>query len=121
MTDNADFPNRRFQLWRYTVSHRHVLLRSTKRNPADTRVDIAFKDVALLCLPTILDGLSTRVVSAESIGLGVSEQMVGDRTVYLIDSQSGEGPWWIVAGAIFVAEDQKEYLDPSAVFPAETL
>ena len=55
-TDIMKF-SRRFQMWAYTVGHGQLLLRSPKATDLPTRIDVLFKNVAAVCLPTILDGL----------------------------------------------------------------
>ncbi len=41
----VSYPDRRFQLWAYTVSHGSLLLRSTKTDDEPTRVDVLFRNV----------------------------------------------------------------------------
>jgi hypothetical protein len=49
--------DRRFQLWSYRVSHSQLLLRSVKDAEHTSRIDVLFKGVDALDLPTRLDGL----------------------------------------------------------------
>lgn len=49
---------RPFQMWRYSVGHSMLLLRSTKDEQHDTRVDVLFKRVERLDLPTVCQGLT---------------------------------------------------------------
>ena len=67
--DMATVYNRMFQLWAYTVGHGQVLMRSTKIDPASSRVDIAFKNVIALKLPSVFDRLAIEESSADQIGL----------------------------------------------------
>jgi hypothetical protein len=94
VTDNYD-STRRFQMWLYEVSHSQLLLRSVKNNAHSTRVDILFKSVDSLHLPTTMDGIT---ISRRDQGFAMS------------------GSDWdghVVAGACFVDEDKGEYFDPS--------
>jgi hypothetical protein len=86
---------RRFQMWRYEVGHKQLLLRSVKREGATSRVDVLFKNVHAVHLPTSMDGL-TIVRSGERFALSGSDW-------------NGH----VDAGACFVAEDDGEYFDPS--------
>jgi hypothetical protein len=87
--------SRRFQVWLYTVSHAQLLMRSVKTSGQPTRIDLLFKDVHALDLPTTTEGLAVR---RDGAGFALS----------------GEG-WTgaITAGAFFNAEDDLEYDDPS--------
>jgi hypothetical protein len=48
--------NRPFQVWRAVVGHSQLLLRSTKSDAENTRVDVLFKPVRAMKLRTLLDG-----------------------------------------------------------------
>jgi hypothetical protein len=49
------------------VGHWRLLLRSTKAQDADTRIDILFKNVMAICLPAWFDGLELEQVDAASV------------------------------------------------------
>jgi hypothetical protein len=49
---------RMFQIWKYTVGHSQLLLRSTKSPTSPTRIDVLFKGVTQFHLPTSFAGLS---------------------------------------------------------------
>ena len=55
----VSFP-RRFQIWLYSVSHGQLLLRSNRSGEFSTRIDVLFKNVAAIELPTAFDGLSRK-------------------------------------------------------------
>jgi hypothetical protein len=78
---------RRFQIWIYSVSHGQMLLRSTRSDGLDTSVDVLFKDIAALQLPTAFDGLLiTEASNDELLKLGPqlgSNSMV-NKKVFLI-------------------------------------
>ncbi|WP_416519952.1 hypothetical protein [Streptomyces achromogenes] len=57
--------DRYFKVWQYTVSHRRLLLRSSRDRPPDTRIDIHFGNVDLLLLRPAYDGLVIRQAGAE--------------------------------------------------------
>ena len=56
MTGSLFVSDRFFQIWRYTVSHRQLLLRSTKSDVAHTRIEILFKDVSLMLMELRSEG-----------------------------------------------------------------
>jgi hypothetical protein len=87
--------NRRFQVWRYQVGHSQLLLRSVKSAAHASRIDVLFKGVDAIELPTSFDGL---VIERD-----------GQR--YVLSGRGWAGS--IVAGACFEAEDDGEYFDPS--------
>jgi hypothetical protein len=82
-------------MWLYEVGHKQLVLRSVKSKSEPTRVDILFKNVRSIRLPTTMDGLS---ISRAGHGFVVG------------------GVAWnglIEAGACFVGEDDGEYFEPS--------
>jgi len=87
---------RQFQMWRYDVSHSQLLLRSVKSESSPSRIDVLFKAVVAIDLPTTLHGLRLRREGDEYSASG--------------DTWSGR----VGAGACFAAEDEGEYFDPSA-------
>jgi hypothetical protein len=87
--------SRRFQIWTYQVGHSQLLLRSVKGDDHSSRIDVRFKAVDLIELPSAFDGLVIR----------------RDGQLYKLS-----GPMWsgrVVAGSCFQAEDTGEYFDPS--------
>lgn len=54
----ASYPDRRFQLWEYRVSHGSLLVRSPKSDGSPLNVDVAFVGVDYLAVPRVLDGLT---------------------------------------------------------------
>src|SRR4051794_7357175 len=49
--------DRHFQIWRYEVGHAQLLLRSVKDDHHASRIDVLFKTVKAIDLPTRFDGL----------------------------------------------------------------
>jgi hypothetical protein len=49
--------DRRFQTWLYTASHSQLLLRSNPPAEGEERIEVLFKGVPWMDLPTRLDGL----------------------------------------------------------------
>jgi hypothetical protein len=86
---------RHFQVWRYTVSHAQLLLRSTRDDSHTTRIDVLFKGVDRVDLPTSFNGLSI-----EQDGAG-----------YRLTGEDWSG--FVAAVACLSAEDHGQYFDPS--------
>jgi len=105
---------RRFQVWEYKVSHGQLLLRSVKGDGLPTRVDVLFKSVAAVHLPTAFDGLSVSETSeGEDTNLHLLpglQQKHGKKTFIVRGSQF---TGYVIAGAFAFHEDELEYYDPS--------
>ena len=111
---------RRFQLWSYTVSHKTLLLRSTKTaitpsgdtTQLEMQVDLVFLNVAHVNLPSRLMGVAVRVAdeeeSAATLLSSGAEPEEGQR-VYLVDTESKAG--YVVAGGCVHMEDESDYWD----------
>jgi hypothetical protein len=87
--------DRDFQMWRYTVSHGQLLLRSVRTDVHSTRVDVLFKNVSWLDLPSTFTGLTITQ---------------GDER-FALTGRDWHGS--VTAGACFTAEDEGAYDDPS--------
>jgi hypothetical protein len=105
MTSTAAVPvdkyesDRRFQVWRYQVGHSQLLLRSVKDASHDSRIDLLFKAVDRIDLPTSFDGLN----------------ILRQGRDFALSGQGWVGR--VTAGVCVQAEDEGEYFDPS---PFET-
>jgi hypothetical protein len=98
--DGGSFDShRRFQVWRYTVSMRQLLLRSTKTADVPTRVDVFFQDVQSIDLPTAMDELRVEMTAPRE---------------YRLTGKGWSGR--VNAALVRVAEDGGEYNDPSSLF-----
>ena len=113
---------RKFQVWLYSVSHGQLLLRSNRTEdfstPIDvvfnTRVDILFKDVAAMALPTLFDGLSvaeTAKDEAHDLNIQLGAWPIQNRKTFAIWGANFSG--YVVAGAVFWHEDEGYHFDKS--------
>jgi hypothetical protein len=64
---SASFPDRRFQLWEYRVSHGALLIRSPKGPSAETNVDLVFSGVEYIGCPRMLRGVELVPAAAADI------------------------------------------------------
>jgi hypothetical protein len=107
-----------FQIWSYTVSHKEMLARSTKASGFPTRIDVFFKDVGALHLPTAFQGLAiSEAMEREKaeIHLQAEALRLEGRKLFIVRGSIFTG--YVVAGAIAWHEDEGEYNDPSYFKP----
>lgn len=105
--------SRMFQVWAYLVSHGQLLLRSTKAAGVPTRIDILFKDVAAMKLPARFETLTISIVAKHPEEL--DPDLVRSRTFFRLSGPRFEG--YVVAGSMTQSEDQREFDEPSGIFP----
>ena len=103
---------RYFKVWQYTVSHCRLLLRSTKGDFVNTRIDVHFGGVSAMLLRPYYDGLIIRYPSELELAYVVEAggEIPDDAVVHIID---GEYPSFVVSGQFQWHEDDGGYKDPS--------
>lgn len=112
---HVSFP-RTFQLWSYTVSHGQLLLRSTKGDMHSSRVDVLFKNVAAVCLPTTCHNLTVEEVGSQQVPpVGLEPKLLKGRKFFKVSCVGFSG--YVIAGLLAWHEDNGEYHDPSALLP----
>ena len=67
MTETLFASPRTFRVWLYSVGHSTILLRSMKEPGASSRIDVVFKPVRYMALPTALTGLEVRLANAAEL------------------------------------------------------
>lgn len=106
---------RRFEMWRFSVTHKHLLLRANKSESDATRVEVLFANVKVINLPTLLDGLTISELSTDEAIRQYSEVIsslyMKNSSVFVLSGKGYSG--YVVAGAVYMEEDQKEYYDTS--------
>jgi hypothetical protein len=121
---------RRFQVWLYTVSHSQLLLRANPRFEGDERIEVLFKGVYWMSLPSILEGLIVEQVDRNSApavqkDLGEASLFSGvrkpspdvlgtDDRVFSVKGEGYEGV--VVALAVFVHRDNLPAHEPSGFY-----
>ena len=105
---------RPFQVWFYTVGHSQLLLRSNRSGERGTRVDVLFKGVKAIQLPTVLQGL--RMVKASrpealqtSRKFGI--QLLDDEQVFMLEGANYVG--FVIGLVAFAHEDEGHHNDPT--------
>lgn len=115
MSEGIIRSDRHFQMWRYSVSHSSLLLRSTKSDGILTRIDVLFKGVREFHLPTSFTGVSIAEayeVDAKNLcSLRQSFVPGTDRTVFKVEGADFVG--YVTALIAVYHEDEGEYHDPS--------
>lgn len=108
---------RTFQTWRYTVSHRQLLLWSTKEDGGATRVEILFKNVAAMKIAPVYEGIRISEATGEDRSAIVEELGLSERNqhVWIVESPRFRG--YVAAGAVVTHEDEREYNEPSSFTP----
>ena len=106
---------RQFQVWKYTVGHSQLLLRSTKSTGFQSRIDVLFKGVTEFHLPTSFTGLSITELSAaddrQLCNLRKSFSVGKDAKVFKVQGTDFLG--YVTALIAICLEDEGEYDDPS--------
>jgi hypothetical protein len=109
----------RFGVVIYHQSHGQLLLRSHDREDGGAkRVDVLFKGVVWMSLPTAFEGfaldrcLIDEVIERIPRGLRAKSE---SRRVYRLEIDST--PHYIIAGNVFAASDDGSYFDPSPLLP----
>lgn len=106
-------PDRTFQLWEYAVGHSQLLLRSPKGDGCPTRIDVSFKVVEAVHLPTLLHG-----VTVEPAGPATAERLgvlaAPGRPVFAVTGTGYTG--YVAANVMFTVEDDGEYYEGSDVW-----
>lgn len=107
-------------MWKYTVGHRQLLLRSVKSADHPTRIDVLFKGVSQFHLPAVLNGL---VIAEESDQNEVRdlftlhESEATKKVLKLFTARGTDFLGYVTARIAFQHEDEGEYYDPS-FFPS---
>lgn len=114
--------SRHFEIWRYSVSHAQLLLTSVKRSgqDSDKRIEILFKNVAAMNIPTSFDGIS--IIRQEPDIGGISDHITSflkGRHFYRISTTAFDG--WIIAGSATTSENNGDYSDPSMLLASQSL
>ena len=106
---------RDFQVWKYTVGHRQLLLRSTKSPAFPTRIDVFFKGVVQFHLPTSFSGLSITEGSDADVRkvCSVQESLPFGKDVKVFIVKGLEFVGYVAALIAAFHEDDGEYDGPS--------
>jgi hypothetical protein len=108
MSSNIDHRGK-FQLWSYSVGHGLLLLRSPKSKVRATQVDILFKNVAALKIPTVFNDVHIKEVLFDELQPKpeLGDLTIANRKIFCASGQNFSG--YIIADAVMVDESDREY------------
>lgn len=106
-------PDRSFQVWLYTVSHKVILLRSVKSAQHPSRIDVCLFNVSVINLSSVIVDLHVRELTpVEASGIIPSHvRLAQDQRVFSFNGENCQG--FVVAGTVAWHEDELEYDDQS--------
>jgi hypothetical protein len=107
---------RTVQVWSYTVGHSRLLLRATKDRDHPMRVEILFKAVAAMSVPTVMRELTVREASdleREEILSTIVIDKPSEPRCFVLEGPGFAG--WVIAGVMVTIEDEGEYHEPSSL------
>jgi hypothetical protein len=107
--------DRMFEVWRYSVSHRQLLLRSNKEDRWPNRIELLFKNVQFMAVPPVfMTGLEIRQCAADESALPDYLRKLPVKVPwYRLAGGSFEA--YVAAGALYTHEDDLDYSDPSGL------
>ena len=100
-----------FQIWNYTASHAQLLVRSNKDSENDTRIDILFKNVSIVHIPTALKNINITQGEPDREHRDFDPELIKGRYIFTVHCEGFSG--YVVAGAMYFHEDSGTYRDPS--------
>lgn len=107
-----DQPRRSFQVWRYSVSHGLLMLRSNMDGDFRTRIDLLFGDVYWIKIPTLLRGVRIREASegeVNAIARSCRFETKEWRRGYLLSGSDYDG--YVIAASLDLDEGRYEEHD----------
>lgn len=112
---SAVFPDRRFQLWEYRVSHGALMIRSPKGPDAETNVDLVFSGVEYVACPRMLRGVELVTATAKDVrraGDGFGPVVAPDQVFVLLSAGVRH---LVVAASCHVSENTDDIFDNTLV------
>ncbi len=114
-----------FVIWSYDVSHAKLLLRRTKgtdfvddTKSFKTRIDVLFKGVELIFMPTSFYNLVIEEIDAKKLPKSIKSISNADTKnlkIYKLSGNSNVG--YVLSLAMFWEEDELEYNEASSLLP----
>ena len=105
------YPNRRFQLLFYQISHGELIIRSQKNDNYFHTIDIYFGDVIYMEIPSELNGIRFRRANADDVSYinsKIKKYIIQDNIVVII---SEEKEYYIVASVISINENDLSFVE----------
>ena len=109
--------DRKFKVWLYDIGHGQLLLRSTKDEHHSTQVDVLFKNVNLMHIPTLFSKLIISEMTKEdfqSLGLSTGLHPPIDQRYFHLEGDNWQGI--VVAGYVgWLEEDAPHFADSKLI------
>ena len=105
------YPNRRFQLLFYQISHGEMIIRSQKNDNNIQTIDIYFGDVIYMEIPSELNGIKFRRAIADDVSYinsKIEKEITQDKIVVII---SEDKEYYIVASVISINENDLSFVE----------
>ncbi len=105
------YPNRRFQLLFYQISHGEMIIRSQKNNNYNKTIDIYFGDVNYMEIPSELNGIRFRRANADDVTYiksKIKKYITQDEIVVIV---SEDKEYYIVASVISINENDLSFVE----------
>ncbi|MEV6604825.1 hypothetical protein [Kutzneria sp. NPDC051319] len=116
--DDLVFPislERQFQLWSFAVTHNVLLLRSPRDSKQATRIDLQFRVVEEMRLPSILDDLEIDVLHAGDTRLAELGAVAReDCLLFALRSRELAGGY-VLARSLGLSEDDLSDQEPTSI------
>ena len=110
------YPNRRFQLLFYQISHGEMIIRSQKNNSYIHTIDIYFGDVAYMEIPSELNGIRFRRANADDVSYinsKIEKHITRDKIVVIVSEDEGV---WDDSSCFYQIEQEWKYAVLSCCF-----
>lgn len=106
---------RRFEVWRWGVGHAALLLRSNAPSANEPRIEVLFKPAYVVCLPSLLEGLTIEEGPDEAMRdevLRVAGRRLQKRE-HFYQIRSGSASGWVIGGGVSSRQDREDYSAPT--------
>jgi len=110
----ADFRNE-YKFLDFSLSHSQLLLRSMRNNDRDYNIDILFKGVSIILLPTILRGIKISLFEISNTGGSIKKygfETGDERKIFNIENVERK-VYYINAYALGIFHNELEILETS--------
>jgi len=117
--DARSFPDRRFKVWDYAVSHQQMVIRSLGPDEGSPNLDLHFRGVEFVRAPTVFHGLSVVDPTDDEIA-GVQESLAprGCRPDMVWVLESGGHRHIVVAADLNIAETDYPMMSTALIHPS---
>lgn len=118
VVESRSFPDREFKVWDFTVSHKQIIIRSLGPEENSPNLDLHFRGVDFLSIPTVFLGLS--INTATEAEVLQAQQLLAPRgctpeSVWVLESRGRR--YFVVAAALDIAETDYPMMSTALIHP----